>query len=159
MTGVIATEEEERLSLDLQLIDERHQELLSEEKVRQWVQATLAEDVSSAEIAVRIVDAQEGQSLNRDYRAKDYATNVLTFDYAHAPNVMADLVICAPVVAQEALDQGKALEAHYAHMIVHGVLHAQGWDHEEEEEAQAMEQLETGLMLALGFAAPYEGGK
>jgi probable rRNA maturation factor len=106
---------------------------------------------------VRLVDAEEGQALNRDYRQKDYATNVLTFDYAQEPVVMADLIICAPVIEQEAQEQGKTLEAHYAHMLVHGALHAQGWDHMEEDEAQAMEAREREIMAKLGFDDPYAG--
>ena len=104
---------------------------------------------------MRIVDAEEGQTLNRDYRQKDYATNVLTFDYTMEPVVTADLVLCAPVVAQEAKEQGKTLEAHYAHLIVHGTLHAQGWDHDLEEDAEVMEMRETDLMARLGFDNPY----
>lgn len=140
------------LSLSLQFADKRHRDLLPRHKVARWIKAALESD---AEIAVRLVDAEEGQMLNRDYRQKDYATNVLTFDYAHEPVVMADLILCAPVVEQEALDQGKTLEAHYAHLLVHGALHAQGWDHEDPEEADAMEQRETEIVTALGFAAPY----
>ncbi len=105
---------------------------------------------------MRIVGADEGRALNRDYRGKDYATNVLTFDYAREPVVMADLVLCAPVVEREAREQGKTLEAHYAHLLVHGALHAQGWDHEtHERDALAMEALEVLLLGALGFANPY----
>jgi probable rRNA maturation factor len=127
--------------------------VLSRSKVTRWIRHALAVD---AEITVRIVDAEEGQQLNRDYRHKDYATNVLTFDYAQEPMVMADLVLCAPVVAREAAEQGKTLEAHYAHLLVHGTLHAQGWDHETgEEDAQAMEARETAILRALGFADPY----
>lgn len=141
------------LSLSLQFADKRHRELLPRHKVARWIKAALEGD---AEIAVRMVDAEEGQALNRDFRQKDYATNVLTFDYAHEPVVMADLVICAPVIEREALEQGKTLEAHYAHMLVHGTLHAQGWDHEDPEEADAMEARERALLVALGFADPYE---
>ena len=105
---------------------------------------------------MRIVDTEEGQTLNRDYRKKDYATNVLTFDYAQEPVVSADLVLCAPVVAREAAEQGKALQAHYAHLIVHGTLHAQGWDHETSEaDARAMEQHESQILARLGFPNPY----
>jgi probable rRNA maturation factor len=104
---------------------------------------------------VRIVDADEGQTLNREYRKKDYATNVLTFDYTQEPIVTADLVLCAPVVAKEAKEQKKTLEAHYAHLIVHGTLHAQGWDHELDEDAQVMELRETEIMARLGFKNPY----
>lgn len=107
------------------------------------------------EITVRIVGAEEGQALNRDYRQKDYATNVLTFDYQHQPVVVADLILCAPVVAQEAQQQRIAIAAHYAHLLVHGTLHAQGYDHEEEADAVVMEARESELMLALGFEDPY----
>lgn len=113
---------------------------------------------ADAEMTVRIVDAEEGQALNRDYRQKDHATNVLTFDYATEPLVMADLVLCAPVVAREAQEQGKTLQAHYAHLLVHGALHAQGWDHETSEaDAEAMEAQETGILAQLGVANPYGG--
>jgi probable rRNA maturation factor len=105
---------------------------------------------------VRIVDAEEGQALNRDYRQRDYATNVLTFDYTQEPMVTADLVLCAPVVAKEAKDNKKTLQAHYAHLLVHGTLHAQGWDHETgEEDAEAMEAEEIRILAGLGFKNPY----
>ena len=129
-----------------------HRATLSRHKVTRWIRHALE---SPAEITVRIVDAQEGQALNRDYRQKDDATNILTFDYTMEPVVTADLVLCAPVVAQEAKEQGKTLEAHYAHLIVHGTLHAQGWDHDLEEDAQVMEMRETDLMARLGFDNPY----
>ena len=107
---------------------------------------------------MRIVGADEGQTLNREYRKKDYATNVLTFDYAQEPVVTADLVLCAPVVAREAQEQNKTLEEHYAHLLVHGALHAQGWDHETStEDADEMESYETAIMQELGFADPYAG--
>ena len=106
---------------------------------------------------MRIVDAEEGQALNRDYRHKDYATNVLTFDYTQEPLVTADLVLCAPLVAREAQENGKTLEAHYAHLVVHGALHAQGWDHEtSEEDAQVMELRESEILARLGFGNPYQ---
>ena len=129
-----------------------HRAALSRHKVTRWIRHALE---SPAEITVRIVDAEEGQTLNRDYRQKDYATNVLTFDYTMEPVVTADLVLCAPVVAQEAKELGKTLEAHCAHLIVHGTLHAQGWDHDLEEDAQVMEMRETDLMARLGFDNPY----
>ncbi len=129
-----------------------HRAALPRHKVAKWIRATLQSD---AEITVRIVDAVEAQALNRDYRQKDYATNVLTFDYSQEPVVTADLVLCAPVVALEAKDQDKTLEEHYAHLLVHGALHAQGWDHEEDEDAQVMELRESEIMARLGFANPY----
>lgn len=131
---------------------ELHRAALPRHKVARWMRHALASD---AEITVRIVDASEGQALNREYRKKDYATNVLTFDYMLEPVFTADLVLCAPVVAQEAKDQGKTLQAHYAHLIVHGALHAQGWDHELDEDAQVMELREAEIMARLGFENPY----
>ena len=105
---------------------------------------------------MRIVGTEEGQNLNREFRKKDYATNVLTFDYQQEPTVMADLVLCAPVVEREAKEQNKSLEEHYAHLLVHGALHAQGWDHETStEDAEEMESYETDIMEELGFADPY----
>lgn len=130
-----------------------HQALLTEAKVTQWIKHALAVD---AEMAVRIVGMEEGQALNLQYRKKDYATNVLTFNYRYEPTVQADLVICGPVIEREAQEQNKSLEEHYAHMVVHGTLHAQGWDHEtSEEDADEMEAYETEIMEELGFADPY----
>lgn len=140
------------LSLSLQFVDARHRELLPRHKVRRWIRAALE---APGEMSVRIVDEDEGRALNRDYRGKDYATNVLTFDYAHEPVVAADLVLCAPVVEREAREQGIAIADHYAHLLVHGTLHAQGWDHEHADEAEAMEARESELLLAMGFADPY----
>jgi probable rRNA maturation factor len=131
-----------------------HRTALARHKVTRWIRHSLESD---AEITVRIVDADEARSLNRDYRKRDYATNVLTFDYTHKPVVHADLVLCAPVVAQESLVLGKTLQAHYAHLLIHGVLHAQGWEHEtSDQEALAMEQRETLLLAKLGFDSPYQ---
>lgn len=129
-----------------------HRSALPRHKVARWLRHALQSD---AEITVRIVDTEEGQALNRDYRHKDYATNVLTFDYTQEPVVTADLVLCAPVVAKEAKEQGKTLQEHYAHLLVHGALHAQGWDHEAEEDAQVMELRESEIMARLGFENPY----
>ncbi len=140
------------LTLSLQFADPADRALLPRHKVARWIRAALE---APAEITVRIVGAEEAQALNRAYRAKDYATNVLTFDYAREPVVVADLVLCAPVLQREARATGAALEAHYAHLLVHGALHAQGYDHEIEAEARVMEARETELMRALGFADPY----
>ena len=130
-----------------------HRTALPRHKVARWIRHALDAD---AEITVRIVDSEEGLALNRDFRKKDYATNVLTFDYTQAPLVTADLVLCAPVVAKEAKEQGKTLQAHYAHLIVHGTLHAQGWDHEtSKKDALEMEAREVEILGRLGFANPY----
>ena len=145
------------LTLSLQFGDLRdaavHRAALPRHRVARCIRHALDAD---AEITVRIVDADEGQSLNRDYRGKDYATNVLTFDYATEPMVMADLVLCAPVVAREAAELKKPLAEHYAHLLVHGTLHAQGWDHETgEADAEAMEARETEILAGLGEPNPY----
>lgn len=140
------------LTLSLQFADATHRAQLPRHKVIRWIRAALE---SPAEITVRIVDAEEGQALNRDFRGKNYATNVLTFDYARAPVVSADLVLCAPVVAREAVEQGKPIEAHYAHLLVHGTLHAQGFDHETARDAKVMEARERQILAALGFDDPY----
>jgi probable rRNA maturation factor len=140
------------LSLSLQFADPRHRALLPRHKVQRYIRAALE---LPGEIAVRIVGAEEGRALNREYRGKDYATNVLTFDYSHEPVVGADLVICAEVVEREAAEMGIAVLDHYAHMLVHGTLHAQGYDHEDDDEAECMEARESELMLRLGFTDPY----
>ena len=130
-----------------------HRAALPRSQVTRWIRHALSDD---AEITVRIVDAEEGQALNRDYRQRDYATNVLTFDYTPPPFVCADLVLCADVVAREAAELGKPLAEHYAHLLVHGTLHAQGLDHETSEaDAQAMEAEEIRILAALGIGNPY----
>ena len=130
-----------------------HRAALPRHKVTRWLRHSLKQD---AEITVRIVDADEAQALNRDYRQKDYATNVLTFDYAQSPLVMADLVLCAPVVAAEADALRRPLQDHYAHLLVHGALHALGHEHETSDaDADAMEALETAILAGLGFEDPY----
>jgi probable rRNA maturation factor len=132
----------------------RHHQILTRARVGRWISMALKCD---AEITVRIVGLAEGRALNRSYRHKDYATNVLTFDYVHAPQIMADLVLCAPVVAREAKEQGKTLEAHYAHLLLHGALHAQGYEHEtSERDALEMEALEVLLLGSLNYPNPYD---
>ena len=132
---------------------------------RKWVAAALEGRIREADLAIRIVDAKEGRALNRHYRGKDYATNVLSFPADAAEGVklpkgvkmplLGDLVICAPVVAREAKEQGKALNDHYAHLTVHGALHLLGWDHEDDREAECMEALEREILAGLGIEDPY----
>jgi probable rRNA maturation factor len=128
---------------------------------RQWVEAALrgAKRRKATELSIRIVDAKEGRTLNRDYRGKDYATNVLSFPVELPPGVklplIGDLVICAPVVTREATEQGKHARHHWAHMTVHGVLHLLGYDHIEDHEAEEMEALETRILAGLGIDDPY----
>ena len=130
----------------------RHRAALPRHAVRRWIRHALQD---AAQITVRIVEAEEGRSLNRAYRHKDHATNVLTFAYG-GDLLTADLVLCAPVVEREARQQRKPLEAHYAHLIVHGTLHAQGWDHETSAaEARVMEAQEVRILAGLGYANPY----
>lgn len=141
------------LQLSLQFADTTLRDQLPRHKVQRWVRAALG---APAEITVRFVDDEEGRALNRDYRSKDYATNVLTFDYAAEPVVMADLVLAAGVVVREAQDLGLAVADHVAHLLVHGTLHAQGWDHETgEADAEAMEAHETAILRGLGLHDPY----
>ena len=131
----------------------RHRAALPRHSVTRWIRHALQSD---AEITVRIVGLEEGQALNRDYRQKDYATNVLTFDYTGAPLVTADLVLCAPVIAKEAKDNKKTLRDHYAHLLIHGTLHAQGYDHETcSKDAEAMEAREVAVLAGLGINNPY----
>lgn len=147
------------LSLSLQIAlakndFQAHRDVLKRHQVAKYLRHSLQQH--DAEITVRIVQADEAQELNKSYRQKDYATNVLTFDYSQEPIVCADLVICAEVVEREAKEQGKTLQAHYAHLLVHGCLHAQGYDHElGEAEAEEMEALEIQIMQKLGFDNPY----
>jgi probable rRNA maturation factor len=140
------------LRLSLQFADPAHRALLPRHKVARWIRAGLE---LPAAITVRIVGEEEGRALNRDYRHKDYATNVLTFDYVQEPEIEADLVLCAPVVEREAREQKIDLAAHYAHLMVHGTLHAQGYDHEVDDEAARMEARETEVLAGLGFTDPY----
>ncbi|MBA4741338.1 MAG: rRNA maturation RNase YbeY [Azoarcus sp.] len=125
--------------------------------LRRWARAALRDH--SVEVAVRLVGEDEGRALNRDYRGRDYATNVLTFVYDDAPvpgmPLFGDIVLCAPVVSREAFEQGKPLDAHFAHLMVHGMLHLQGFDHETASEAEEMEALETAILATLGYGDPY----
>ncbi len=140
-----------KLSLSVQYASAA-QLLPTRAQFRRWANAALQHDVS---MTLRIVDEAEGRELNKSYRGKDYATNVLTFAYDEVPPFSGDVVICAPVVAREAAEQHKELLVHYAHLVIHGVLHLQGYDHETEAEAAEMEALETGLMLKLHYPDPY----
>ena len=140
------------LRLSLQFVDARFRDQVPRHRVQRWLRAALE---LPGELTVRVVDEAEGQALNRDFRQKDYATNVLTFDYQHEPVVVADLVLTAPVVEREAREMGVPLDAYFAHLLIHGSLHAQGYDHEEDDEAAVMEARESELMLALGLHDPY----
>ena len=140
------------LKLSLQFADARHRDRLPRHRVMRWLRAALQRP---AEMTVRIVGREEGRALNRAYRGKDLATNVLTFAYQTKPDVIADLVLCAPVLADESRAARMDLTAHYAHLLVHGALHAQGHDHERAAEARRMQALESQVMLSLGFADPY----
>ncbi len=146
------------LSLSVQYPDARLQAAITRPAVRRWVKAAL---LAPAELTIRFVDAEEGRSLNRDYRGKDYATNVLTFAYNEGEQLAddeptrADIILCTDVLETEAAEQGKTVEEHTAHLIVHGVLHAQGYDHEDDADATEMEQLERDILATLGYPDPY----
>ncbi|MCK6411467.1 MAG: rRNA maturation RNase YbeY [Azonexus sp.] len=144
-----------RLNLSVQYACNREGLPLRTDFVR-WARAALE---GGGQVTIRLVDADEGQELNREYRSKDYATNVLSFPYEYEPVIMGDLVICPSVVAREATEQNKPPEAHYAHLTVHGMLHLQGWDHEEDAEAEAMEAEETRILATLGYPDPYAADK
>ena len=140
------------LQLSLQFADPTLRALLPRHRVQRWLCAALD---TPAEITVRFVGDAEGRQLNREFRAKDYATNVLTFDYQHAPVVVADLVLAAGVLQREAADLGLPVADHAAHLLVHGALHAQGLDHDDDDEAAAMEARETAILRGLGLHDPY----
>ena len=147
------------LDLDLQLASTSTQ-IPSEEQIQTWASAALMTDNGlDMEVTIRIVDAAESQQLNHQYRGKDRPTNVLSFPFEAPPGVelplLGDLVICAPVVEQEAAEQQKTLTAHWAHMTIHGMLHLQGYDHILDPDAEVMENLEKDLMHQLGFDNPY----
>lgn len=150
--------EKNKLSLVVQFADPRLSESITRPQIRRWVKAT---QLAPAEFTIRFVDEHEGRHLNNDYRGKDYATNVLTFSYNESTDenddvVRADIVLCTDVVLREAQEQQRSLENHVAHLIVHGVLHAQGYDHETDEEALEMESFETEILAKLGIADPYK---
>ena len=154
--------EKNKLSLSVQYPDTRLATVITRPKIRRWVQAAL---LAPAELTIRFVDAEEGRILNRDYREKDYATNVLTFAYNEGEALdddeptRADIILCTDVLEKEAAEQDKSVEEHTAHLIVHGVLHAQGYDHMDDEEATEMEGLETEILATLGISDPYADQK
>jgi probable rRNA maturation factor len=139
------------LSLSVQYAS-RADDLPNRSQVRRWVRAALDGD---AVVTVRFVDAVEGRSLNAEYRGKDYATNVLTFVYDEGKTRVGDVVLCAPVIRKEAAAQGKTLAAHYAHLVIHGMLHLQGHDHERAADAAAMEARERTLLARFRLPDPY----
>ena len=147
-----------KLSLSVQYADKRLADDVPRKDIRRWVQAA---QFAPAEFTIRFVGEDEGRELNRDYRGKDYATNVLTFAYADGEEVaeddvvQADIVLCVDVLLKEAAERSLPVVQHAAHLVVHGVLHAQGYDHEDDEEAAEMEGLETEILGKLGFPDPY----
>lgn len=151
----MSTSPKHKLTLSVQYADERLKDVLTRPLLRKTIQAAL---FFPAELTLRIVDAEEGQELNRDYRGKDYATNVLTFAYSEdsdAEVTQADIILCTDVLEKEAKEQKKSVLEHAQHLVVHGVLHAQGYDHETDEEAEEMEALEIEILAGLGLANPY----
>lgn len=150
--------EKNKLDLEVQYPDERLEKTITPGMVERWVHGAL---FAPAELTVRFVAEEEGRTLNREYREKDYATNVLTFAYNEGETIAddeptrADIILCTDVLEREAAEQEKTVEEHAAHLVVHGVLHAQGYDHEHDEDADEMEQLERDIMEALGYPDPY----
>ncbi len=146
------------VSIDLQVASD-NSSLPSEQQLSQWAEAAVRAEREESEISIRIVDIEEGQILNNQWRQKDYATNVLSFPSDLPPELnlplLGDLVICAPVVEREAKEQGKSPDSHWAHMVIHGTLHLLGYDHIDDGEAEEMEQLETEIMQSLGYNDPY----
>lgn len=145
-----------KLTLSVQYPDPRLQEVLTRPLLRKTVQAAI---FFPAELTLRFVNAEEGRLLNKDYRGKDYATNVLTFAYTEdsdADVTQADIILCTDVLQREAAEQNKSVLEHTQHLVVHGVLHAQGYDHQDDEEAEEMEALEIEILTSLGLANPYE---
>lgn len=141
-----------------------HSERPTLRQVRRWIKAALDHRVRHVQVGIRVVDTEEGRLLNRDYRGKDYATNVLTFALHEGGDdmfafvglpLLGDIVLCHEVIVREAAEQNKPLLAHYAHMTIHSVLHLQGMDHQDDATAEAMEALETAILARLGYADPY----
>ncbi len=151
----MATSPKHKLNLSVQYADPRLKDILTRPLLRKTIQAAL---FFPADLTLRIVDAEEGRSLNQAYRGKDYATNVLTFAYTEdsdAEVTQADIILCTEVLEKEAQEQKKSVLEHAQHLVVHGVLHAQGYDHEDDEEAEEMEALEIEILAELGLANPY----
>lgn len=148
-----------KLSLSIQHADRRLADVIARADIRRWVQAA---QFAPAEFTIRFVGEEEGRELNAGYRGKDYATNVLTFAYADGEDVadedpvQADIVLCIDVLLKEAAERKIPVAQHAAHLIVHGVLHAQGYDHEDDDEAAEMEGLETEILMGLGMPDPYQ---
>jgi len=140
-----------QLKFSLQIAS-RLAEMPAKNLFKKWAKAALR---VNTEVTIRIVDEDESRALNLAYRAKDYATNVLTFPLTETPHLMGDIIICAPIVAAEAKAQNKTLEAHFAHLTVHGILHLHGYDHENDEQAALMESIEVTTLQKLGYANPY----
>lgn len=150
------------LAVDVQLaVDDAS--LPSQQQLTSWARAAWRDEAQDAGVVVRVTDEAESRQLNHEFRGKDKATNVLSFPFDPVPEIdldhVGDLLICAPVVAREAEQQGKQPEAHWAHMVIHGMLHLQGYDHESEQQAQVMEALETDVLTGLGYPAPYGDDK
>ncbi|TVO39947.1 rRNA maturation RNase YbeY [Vibrio algivorus] len=147
------------IELDLQIAVEEMTGLPTETQLQQWLESAITLFQPQAEVTIRIVENEESQQLNRDYRGKDKPTNVLSFPFEAPPGIeidlLGDLIICKQVVEAEAKEQNKPLSAHWAHMVVHGSLHLLGYDHIEDEEAEEMESIETEIMQKLGFDDPY----
>jgi probable rRNA maturation factor len=141
-----------RLSLQIQVDPDAGALPADRRQIRRWVAAALSTD---AELVLRFVGGKEGRALNRQFRGRDRPTNVLTFDYEHEPLVRADIVICLPVLRAESVAQGRAERDHLAHLVVHGVLHAQGHDHEDDHDAERMESIETAILARFGIGDPY----